>query len=269
MAAAKIPEHPAELLSPNALHELRGSGAPAVGAIAGRDSVAAIVQAVETHGFDVVQPTIVLTGTERGDLDDPLRAVAVAKDRLAGSATVLDPIWLSSPRLWKALNESCSARLSTRYYSWCACSACHLYVNLCRLPLSWMLGSVPIISGDRDAHDGRVKPSQTPEIIDALIAVFAHAGVTLLEPIRSATTERIEGLVGATWPEGGGQLTCDLGDTPQARQAKACYDSAEQRRLAEEYVIPAGTAVADAWRIETEPDYEQIVAEVLNRLPAE
>jgi hypothetical protein len=269
MAAVKTPEHPADLLSPDALHQLRGSGAPAIGAIAGRDSAAAIVQAVETHGFDVIQPTIVLTGTERGDLDDPLRAAAVMGDRLAGSATVLDPVWLSSPRLWKALNESCSARLSTRYYSWCSCSACHLYVNLCRLPLSWMLGSVPIISGDRNAHDDRIKPSQTPEIIDALIAVFAHAGVTLLEPIRGATTARIEELIGTEWPEGGGQLECEVSDSPRTRQAKACYDSAEQRRLAEEYVIPVGTELIDAWRDEAEPDYEHIVARVLSRVPAE
>jgi hypothetical protein len=142
-------------------------------------------------------------------------------------------------------------------------------VNLCRLPLSWAFGGIPVVSGDRDSHDGRIKPSQTPEIIDALASVFAHAGVSLLEPLRAASTERVEELVGTSWPEGLGQLVCDLGDSPRVRQAKACYDPDEQAQLAREFVIPVGREVVDAWRLDADPDYEQIVERVIDLLPDE
>jgi hypothetical protein len=223
-----------------------------------------LIAAVRTHAFDVVVPTVVLTGTERGDARAPLKALEIARTALAEKTTITEPVWLTLPTLFSALNVRYAETLSGRYASWCECSACHMYVNLCRLPLSRMLGGVPIISGDRDSHDGRIKPSQTPEVIDAMIEVFAHAGVSLLEPLREATGAQIEELLGgARWAEGKAQLVCELSGGPSASRASTKYTAEEQRRLAAEYLIPAGAAIADAWLREPEPDYEAIVRDVL------
>lgn len=263
-------EHPARALGSDAAEALAGASAPVIAALAGRDSIAALISAVRTHSFDVVVPSVVLTQTEKGDARAPLKALEVARTALAGETTITEPVWLTSPALFSALNVRYAEVLSSRYASWCVCSACHLYVNLCRLPLSRMLGGVPIISGDRDSHDGRIKPSQTPEVIDAMTAVLAHAGVSLLEPLREATGAQIEELLGGKrWAEGKAQLVCEHSGGADIKAATARYEADEQSRLAREYLIPAGIAVADAWLAAPEPDYEEIVAQVLGLAHAE
>lgn len=261
---AAAAEHPELVISADSAETLSAAQSPAIAALAGRDSIAATIAAVRAHGFDVIVPTVVLTGTERGDATAPLQAIEIARSALAHQATLLEPVWLTSPALFSALNVRFARTLAARYASWCVCSACHLYVNLCRLPLSRMLGGVPVVAGDRDSHDGRIKPSQTPEVIDGMISVFAHAGVELLEPLRTLTSGQIEALLGVEWAEGDQQFSCEFSGAAEVRAAAARYDSAEQRRFADEYLVGAGSAIADGWLQTAEPDYEAIVAGALD-----
>lgn len=239
----------------------------AIAEIAGRDSVAAAIAAVDVHGFTRLLPTIALTGTETGDAAAPLRAVETLERLLGDRCEVLEPVYLQEPRLWAAMNARFSAKVSARYCVSSPCLACHLYMHLLRVPVSWELGGVPVVAGERDTHDGRIKLSQTTGSIDAAVRVLAHAGVELLQPIRHASGDEVAALVGGDWDEGGAQLGCLLSGNYVGLDGVVRYDEAGYDRYLAGFFEPVGRAVVDAWRLESgggaEPDWDEVVRGVI------
>jgi hypothetical protein len=260
-------EHPAEAIGSPRLDMMRALPDLAIAAIAGRDSLAAAVEAARGEGFSAILPTSVATGTEYGSTDSVLKAVGTLRGLLEGEADVLDPIRLGSPRLWAALNGRFAAEIAERWRLHSPCLACHLYVHLARVPLSWALGNAPVITGERDTHDGRIKLSQTSTSIDAETRVLAHAGVELLTPVRYATSAAVEKLV-TGWREPDGGLKCVHSGNYVLADGTVDFDEAAYGAYVAEYFEPVGTAVVEAWRGgEDEPDYEAIVRGILQRRP--
>jgi hypothetical protein len=239
----------------------------AIAEIAGRDSVAAAVAAVAERGFTSLLPTIAFTGTETGDPDAPLRAVATLQGLLGDRCEVLEPVYLQEPELWSAMNARYAGVLGERYGLCSPCLACHLHLHLLRVPLSWESGGAPVIAGERDTHDGRVKLSQTTGSIDAAVRVLAHGGVELLQPIRHASGEDVAALVGESWDEGAGQLECLLSGNYAAVDGSVTFDADAYTRYLHEFFEPLGRAVVDAWRAQRgggpSPQWHSIVVEVL------
>lgn len=245
--------------------DLRSGEGVAIVEIAGRDSVAAAVAAVRDRGFRTLLATAVFTGTEYGDDGTPQRAARMLEGIVGEDAVVLPLVRLGSPALWAALNGRFASVLLERYGIFSPCLACHLYMHLCRVPLSWLLGNVPVIAGERDAHGERVKLSQTPSGIDACVRVLARAGVELVEPIRHVReAQGIVDLVGEGWEQGARQLGCVLGGNYVGLDGEVRYDELGYARYVRGFLEPAGRAIVEEWRTDPTPDYEALVRKVLS-----
>jgi len=235
--------------------------------IAGRDSVAAAVVAVREHGFRTLVPTIAYTGTETGDRLAPARAVGALKALVRDHVDVHEPLALSDPALWSAMNARPAAELQQRFGVYSPCLACHLYLHLLRIPLAWSNGNAPVITGERDSHDGRVKLSQTPEGIDAATRVMEHAGVQLIKPVRGMSGSQIAEILDDVWDGDADQLGCQLSGNYANFDGSVTYDAAGYARYLAEYFEPVGRAVIDAWRAEREgapaADFAAVVRSVL------
>jgi hypothetical protein len=161
------------------------------------------------------------------------------------------------------MNGRFAAEIAARWRLCSPCLACHLYVHIARIPLAWALGNAPVITGERDTHDGRIKLSQTTASIDAETRVMAHAGIELITPIRSADSDEIETLV-AGWREGGDRLRCVHSGNYVRADGSVSLDEAGYSAYLPEFFEPVGIAVVDAWRGgDTDPDYGSIVREIL------
>lgn len=241
--------------------------------IAGRDSVAAVMEAVRGRGVSRVLPTIALTGTETGDAGTPLRAVTALAGRLPEGVELLELVRLSDPGLWSALNARFTATVQRVFGMYSPCLACHLYLHLLRVPVSWAYFDAPVVAGERDTHDGRIKLSQTAASIDAATRVLAHAGVELVEPVRTMPGDRIAELAGADWDEGAEQLGCLLSGNYEDLDGSVHLDAPAYERFIADFFEPVGRAVIDAWRdagvgsseTPSPVDYEAIVRDVLER----
>ena len=235
--------------------------------IAGRDSVAAAVAAVNDHGFRELVPTIAFTGTETGDRDAPKRAVSALERLVARRARIAEPVAVSDPTLWSAMNARPAAELQRRFGVCSPCLACHLYLHLLRVPLAWSHGNAPVVAGERDTHDGRVKLSQTAAGIDAAIRVLEYAGVTLMQPMRHASGGEIASLAGDDFDARVGHLGCQLSGNYASFDGSVTYDEDGYARYLAEFYEPVGRAVIDAWRAEREgapaTDFVKVVRSVL------
>jgi hypothetical protein len=273
-------EHPVHALAEAGIpaRTVRAQPGLVIGEMAGRDSVAALVALTRQRAGEVnaILPTIVATGTEYGDPDEPIRAIHILRTLVAGSVRVYDPVHLASPTLWAALNGRWSAELMRRYgpSAWSPCSACHLYVHLCRVPLAWTLGVTTVSTGERDAHCGRLKFSQLPRTIDASVDAMRYAGLELAEPIRDVDDDAsIQELVSGTWDDDAEPWCCLLSGNYIGVDGTVDYDEAAHRRYLDEFFSPVARAVIDTWR-DAEiglsedaalPDYLAITKAVLER----
>ena len=258
-------EYPEALYTPDTLTRLRNAapGSVAIASLAGRDSVAAIVQSVRERGFTTIVPTSVATGTEYGSLEEITHAMNFTRESLPPEVEVLDFVRFGSPQLWRALNGRFASIVQDRFGLNSPCLACHLYVHLARIPLSLAIGGVPIITGERDTHDGHIKLSQTVDSIDAEVRVAARASIELLVPIRGYSHADVDLLVPG-WDPGDRQLSCVHSGNYRGLDGTTIYDRDQHIGYVNGFYEPAGNAVVDAWLGgDPEPDYVALVAGVL------
>lgn len=201
---------PPWMFPPESVEACRSANKLAIVEIAGRDSVAAAAKAVEEEGFTDLLPTYVYTGTEHGiwsSVDDAVRRLA---DRLP--QVRLHPLLvMGSPRFWQALNGRFMSELIARYGSLSPCIGCHPYLHSVRIPLSVSLGWIPIISGERERHNGTIKINQIDEALSRYESLSAEFGVRLLLPLRHIRDgDQIGKILGLPWEEGKEQLGCVL-----------------------------------------------------------
>lgn len=202
---------PAWQLAPGSLAALRARPRVAVVELAGRDSVAAALKATAEGGFSDLVPTYVYTGSEYGPWATVTEALHRLRRRLPADVTLHPLLVFGSPRLWRALNGRFAGELMVRHGLVTFCVGCHLYLHALRLPLALALGGAPIIAGERESHDGRIKINQLATSLNAYRGLTLHWAVDLLLPLRHVDSgQEVETWLGRQWPEGGEQLGCVL-----------------------------------------------------------
>lgn len=230
---------PAWQLSPQSLAELRNRPRLAVVELAGRDSVAAALAATAEHGFSDLVPTYVYTGSEHGSWQTVGQAWLRLRRQLP-DAVNLHPLLLhGSPLLWRALNGRYAGELIARHGLPVFCVGCHLYLHALRLPLALALGGAPIVAGERESHDGRVKINQLAVCLDAYRALIQNWAVDLILPLRQvAAGQEVEAWLGLSWPEGGEQLGCVLSGNYCAGDGRAVYSDRGLTDYLHDFALP-------------------------------
>lgn len=231
-------------------------GSVAVAALAGRDSVGAILQALlDDETITTIVPTSVGTSTEYGDLSQIAEARVFLierieelreQGRLNRAIEVLEATRFASPEIWASLNGQPAAFLQEVFGMNSPCLACHLYLHIARVPLCLDLGATKLITGERDTHDGRIKLSQTADSIDAEIRVLAHAGIEMLAPLRLMSGEEI-GQLTPGWHEGAKQLKCVHSKNYVLPDGTVVYDREAHKRYIDEFFEPAGVGIVKTW----------------------
>jgi hypothetical protein len=232
-----------DYLDPALVQRLAGNPGLAIMELAGRDSVAAALKAVEERKLDTLLPTYVYTGSEHGPFSWLSEALARLGSRLPDGVELLEPLVMGSPAFWRALNGGLLGQLNQRYGFSPACVGCHLYLHAARIPLARLLGAgdrgAPIISGERESHDHTVKLNQVAQALDAYAGLCAEFGVELMLPIRGvAEGARIEEILGRAWPEGGEQLGCVLSGNYRDCHGQVAFDPAALAAFLNEFALP-------------------------------
>jgi hypothetical protein len=255
---------PAWLLPSRKIDEYRAMTGLAIVEIAGRDSVAAAVKGVEEKGFTDLLPTYVYTGTEHGPWKSVETAVARLAERLPG-VQVHDLIILGSPQFWQALNGRFVRELMARYKFYTPCVGCHLYLHSVRIPLSITLGKIPIVAGEREQHDGKIKLNQIAEALDVYENIVRNFGVPLVLPLRDiGEGDRIADILGFPWEAGKEQLGCVLSGNYRMLDESVPNAAPQVKRCLEDFVGPCIQKIIDSYVTGYVPDHLEIAASVLH-----
>ena len=255
---------PEWLLPPYKVNEYRAMSRLAIVEIAGRDSIAAAVKSVEEESFTDLLPTYVYTGTEHGSW----ASIDQAVERLVGllpEVRIHNLVALGSPGFWQALCGRFTSELISRYGFYTPCVGCHLYLHSVRIPLALTLGKVPIISGEREWHDGAMKINQISEALNVYEKIAKDFGIRLLFPVRNITKgDRIEEILEFEWKEGKEQLGCVLSGNYRALEGSVDYTPSQVKTYLEEFAWPCAKKIIESYTAGHIPNHLEIAAQVLD-----
>jgi hypothetical protein len=254
---------PEWLLPSQEIKEYSAISRLAIVEIAGRDSIAAAIKSVKKKGFTDLLPTYVYTGTEHG----PWSAVEKAVNRLSGclpDVRVHNLIVLGSPGFWQALNGRFISELISRYGFYTPCLGCHIYLHSMRIPLAIIMGNAPIISGERERHDGAVKINQISEALNFYQNLADNFGVRLLLPLRNiAEGKDIENILGFGWRQGQEQMGCVLSGNYRKLDSSINITTQQVQRYLEEFVWPCTAKIIEDYLSNHIPKHLEIAARIL------
>lgn len=227
-----INNFPKWMLSETRESELKNTEGLAIAEIAGRDSIAAVLEATRKRDFKAILPTIAYTGTEFGDWTIPFHKTELLKTELVGRGIkVFSPILLGAPRLWWRLCGRYVTYLFKEFGFYSPCVGCHLYLHTIRIPLAKKIGCSVVIGGERESHEGKTKINQIRVALEAYISLAGQFGVELFLPLRNIALNRdIEKIIKQPWEEGKEQLNCVLSKNYQDKKGNVFY---EERGIAQ------------------------------------
>ena len=254
---------PEWLLPSQEIEKYRAMSGLAVVEIAGRDSIAAAIKSVKKKGFTDLLPTYGYTGTEHG----PWSAVEEAVNRLSRclpDVRVHNLIVLGSPGFWRALNGRFISELISRYGFYTPCVGCHVYLHSVRIPIALTLGRMPVISGERERHDGAVKINQISEALNFYQNLADNFGVRLLLPLRNvAEGKYIEDILEFAWKQGEEQMGCVLSGNYRRLNSSINITTRQIQRYLKEFAWPCATKIIEDYVANRIPKHLEIAARIL------
>lgn len=239
-----------------------------IGEYAGRDSVAAILKALEDDSINNILPIASFSPTEYGDFEilesNYDQMVKRIKELYGDKKTIYPLIYYSEFDLWSVLNGRFVDYIIKKFGSYSPCMGCHAYLHVLRVPIALKL-SKRIISGERESHDGRVKINQTEESLDAYQRIVKDLGAELIMPIRNMEDgNEVEKLIGWEWKEGKKHQTCAFSGNYKCVDGSVNYDKEKLQEFLDEYLYPVCLALGKLLIEEENPTKEQMI-ELLER----
>jgi hypothetical protein len=240
--------------------------------VAGRDSIAAAIKALDEKEIDAFLPTLAYNGAQYGSLENIEYAVDVLARRV-GHERVLDLVIIGSPLFWQALTVRFGDRLTEQSGFYTPYVACHLYIHAVRVPLAKHLNCRFIISGERESHDGKIKLNQTQAVLDRYAKLISHFDLELYQPLRKMSEgEAVVKLIGEPWPQGERQLKCMVSGNYKGPDGEVDFgpgrrfSDEKSVRFLEEYALPLAK-ISLAKILRGEPvNYEKEATKILHEL---
>ena len=257
-------DSPEWLLSPETIIGFKDISRMAIVEMAGRDSVAAAIKSVGEEEFSDLLPTFVYTGTEYGSWPSVMMAVERLSNRLPGTR-IHNLVVMGSPDFWRALNGRFISILIEKYGFYTPCIGCHLYLHSIRIPLALKIGGVPIISGERERHNGHIKINQNSVALDFYKKLSKDFGIQLLLPLRHIQEgSHIKEILGFHWQEGKEQLGCTLSGNYRRLDSEQNIPSHLVQRYMKEFAIPCTKKIIESYVVGHVPNHIDIASQILD-----
>ncbi|WP_456472596.1 hypothetical protein [Methanocaldococcus sp.] len=219
----------------------------AIGEFSGRDSVAAIIKAMED--VDTVLPIVVFIGTDYGDVNIFYKNWEFTNKRIKvvyGDNKILLPLtFMFEPELWRALNGRFLYLINKKFGFYTPCIGCHAYLRIMRIPIAKHLGEI-IISGERVYHNGDFKVDQVEEVLNTYKKICEKFNVKLLYPIKYVKDNKeIKKILGDNWEQGKRQFKCVFSGNYRDKDGKVIYEREKIIKFLEDFIYPASIKILE------------------------
>jgi hypothetical protein len=255
-----------KILSPEEIEILRNTPNLAIGEVAGKDSVAAIIEAARRNDIDSILPVAIYTGTLHGDWGIIQKTTSYIESEVKKRSNkhVHRLIVMGSPKLWRALNGRFMQALFDKYGFFSPCLGCHLYFHSIVIPLAKKINCMRIIAGERESHEGKIKLNQTAVAIDAYVSMLKDFAIELILPLRHVEDDaEIASIIGKEW-EDEAQLSCVLSGNYKSVDGSVRYIESKSYDFFHGYAVPAASKIIKGIISGERSDYQKETGNTLS-----
>ncbi|GFN36131.1 hypothetical protein [Tepidimicrobium xylanilyticum] len=240
-----------------------------IGEFAGRDSVAAILKAMEDSSISNILPIASFAPTEYGNFEilkfNYEKMIKRAKELYGSNKTIYPLVYYSNFDLWSVINGRFVDSIIEGFNFYTPCVGCHAYFHLLRIPIALRL-SKKIIAGERESHDGRIKINQTAESLDAYEKMAKALNVELIMPLRYVEDgNNVEKILGWEWKEGKDHQRCAFNKNYVNPKGNVTYNKDKMKEYIDKYLYPVCVALGELLIGEGEPTKERMIQALMNR----
>ncbi len=180
--------------------------------IAGRDSIAAIITALNKYNIKKIFPTAIFHSGLYGDLSIASRNVNFLKKFTIHkeiNCEIETLISLDISTLFNSVILKTLTIIQKHYGFFTPCVSCHLLLHLMRVPIAKYLRVNRVITGERELHDKIIKINQKGEILELFKSLLKNQEIELIQPIRKISIGReISTILGENWSNEEEQYNC-------------------------------------------------------------
>jgi len=240
-----------------------------IGEFAGRDSVAAILKALEDSSINNILPIASFAPTEYGSFEilesNYEKMIKRAKELYGNRKTIYPLVYYSNFDLWSVINGRFVDSIIRKYSFYTPCIGCHAYFHLVRIPIALKL-SRKMISGERESHDKKIKINQIKESLNTYERIVKALNVELIMPIRYIENGgEIEKIIGWNWEEGKDHQACAFSKNYTDPEGKVVFNKDKIEEYIDEYLYPVCITLGEMLIKEGEPAKEKMIQALLNR----
>jgi hypothetical protein len=208
----------------------------AIAEISGRDSIAAALKLIKEGKETEILPVADDVPPQYGNMNEAFSPIFwLQKEAKKHGAKVHDLVIVKEHELYSTLTAKYSREMIKRYGFYTPCMPCHLYFHSIRAVLITALGGTRVIGGERDSHDGKMKPSQVPTAIDYYIKAVKELGGELILPLRNI--DKTQDIIDFTYEENT-QLSCMFKRTFKDLSESIMRDETRIKKFFEEFAMP-------------------------------
>ncbi|MFZ3168580.1 MAG: hypothetical protein WA130_13270 [Candidatus Methanoperedens sp.] len=235
--------------------------------ISGRDSVAATLLTIKNCDFKGLIPTIVLTGTEYGNLNCFDYNIGYIKTHQNSGKKIYDPIIIYDLKLWNSLNAKYMSEIINKFGFYSPCIGCHLYTHILRVPIAKKLGIKNIITGERINHNGKQKINQLEYVLNTYNKILKIFNVNLYAPLKFYNSDdEIKQIIGEKWSESPAQLECVLSGNYCDKNENITITTNLIEKYCDDFIYPVGKELLDSILFGKSKDYNKIVSDILQKI---
>lgn len=170
--------------------------------IAGKDSVAAILPVLKRKNVS----EIICIGINHqgfyGNKSEPYEHYIQIKQLLFQEYPTVkwEFYYLDVSNLFNSVIIRPMAIIQKHFHHYSPCPPCHLFFHMIRIPILDHLGIDILVSGERSAHENKLKLNQIPEVLDLFARFLSEHGKILCQPLKNVSQdEAIFEFLGDSW----------------------------------------------------------------------
>ncbi|MHA1719678.1 MAG: hypothetical protein ACTSXK_09160 [Promethearchaeota archaeon] len=175
--------------------------------IAGKDSIAAILNAKDRENFsNSILGIGIFHRSFYGNINEPIEHFQFIqkKYKLQENITInedlLPFLYLDVANLYDKLILQTMAVVQKHYGLFSPCPPCHLFFHMMRLPIARYYNISRYITGERKTHGSRLKFNQLPEILRLFEELLLQEGIELIQSIKDIKSDqKIYDILGSSW----------------------------------------------------------------------
>ncbi len=235
--------------------------------VAGKDSIAAIIQAIRDYDIRNLLGIGIFHRSFLGNILEPNEHFEYVNELISQEKyDSTNFLYLNVSNLFDRLIIRNMAIVQKYFGYYSPCPPCHLFFHMMRIPIANYYGITKIITGERELHGDRKKLNQIPEVLSLFKDLLEKEGIELIQPIRKIKNDdEIYEILGKSW-KSADPLKCSFSKSYYDESGEIPFEIKKILKSLKDFYYPLFSSVVEFIKIYHKEPEEKWYIENINQI---